>query len=339
MSVWKDRGRWRWRVMRHGHAAAGSAGTRQAAQEAEAAALRRLTAGLRTDGRHTLAAAFVRYLESSEFRALTDQRGQADKLAQWEGYLGAHVLEAAPAIAERAVGDWLGKGLAVATINRRLAALRRVLALAYRRWQWTESDIAGRISLLPGERQRQVWLTPEQAARLRRACPPGRLRAAISLLLATGLRVSELLRLSPADVRDGAVFLDARTKTNRPRAVPILAPGTRYLRWLPIVLTYDGLRSAFDKAKARAGLPHVRLHDLRHTTGSALAKAGATTRDIQLWLGHASIVTTTRYTHVELQRLQAIAMTIGTSKIRAKGGAKQAIPAPDDAIAHTEDAR
>lgn len=108
-------------------------------------------------------------------------------------------------------------------------------------------------------------------------------------------------------IRDGAIYLDARTKTGRPRAVPVLSFGNRYTSAVPLGLTYDGLRTTFDKAKRRAGLPHVRLHDLRHTVGSVLAESGASLRDVQVWLGHVSPVTTTRYTHVELPRLQAVA--------------------------------
>lgn len=337
MSIWKDRAGWRWRVMRRGRQLAGSARTRQGARDAEAEALRRLTGNLRTDGRQSLAAAIVRYLESPEFLGLRDQRGQADKLAQWEAYIAGHTLEQAPDLAERAVADWLAAGLAVATINRRIAALRRVLGLAFKRWQWTDQDIAARIRLLPGETQRQVWLTRGEAIRLRRSCPRGPVRAAVSLLLATGLRVGELLRLRPEDVRDGAVFLDSRTKTGRPRAVPVLRFGAPYLCALPIGLSYDGLRSAFDKAKHRAGLPHVRLHDLRHTIASQLAAAGASSRDLQVWLGHTSITTTTRYTHVDLDRLRAVAMQMDSRKMRANVGAKGDIPAPSDATAHTGD--
>lgn len=331
MSVWQNRGTWRWRVMRGGHLAQGSARTRQEALDAEAAARRALIAGLKPVTTRTLAAAFVRYLDSPEFRVLKSAANLADKLAQWEPYLGNAPLEAAPDIAARAVSDWLDKGLAIATINRRLAALRRILALAYRKWDWTERDIAARITLLPGENQRQVWLTRAESIRLRRACPPGRIRAAVTLLLTTGLRISELLALRPDQVRDGALYLTARTKTAKPRAVPVLAPGTRYLSAIPIGLTYDGLRTRFDKAKVRAGLPHVRFHDLRHTLGTLLAESGASEFDIQVWLGHTNPATTKRYTHIQLRRLREVANNVDARKMRATGGAKQA---PEARVTH-----
>lgn len=51
----------------------------------------------------------------------------------------------------------------------------------------------------------------------------------------------------------------------------------------------------------------MRLHDLRHTVVSQFTESGASLRDIQVWLGHTSPVTSTRYTHVELPRLRAVA--------------------------------
>lgn len=320
MSVWKNRATWRWRVQRRGHVAAGSARTREAALEAEAHARRALIAGTDSTAQRRIDAAVARYLDSPEYLTLRDAAGVADKLATWAPWIVGEPLERAPDLADLAVRAWLDKGLAIATVNRRLAALRRVLALAYRRWQWTERDIAARISLLPGENQRQVWLTRAESLRLRRACPVGPPRAAVSLLLATGLRVGELLALRAEQIRDGAIHLDARTKTGRPRAVPILAFGRRYVAAVPIRLGYDGLRTAFDRAKRRAGLPHVRLHDLRHTLGSQLAESGASLRDIQVWLGHTSPVTSTRYTHVELARLRTVADRLDARNLRATGG-------------------
>jgi integrase len=69
-------------------------------------------------------------------------------------------------------------------------------------------------------------------------------------------------------------------------------------------------------------MPNVRLHDLRHTVGSLLAESGASLRDIQVWLGHTSPVTSTRYTHVELARLRAVADLVGARNLRAKHSAK-----------------
>lgn len=308
MSVWKNRNTWRYRVQRNGNVIAGGARTREEALDLEARARRELSAGITgAPIKRTIDEAFVRYLDSPEFLRLKSAESVAtDTIPPWMPHLKGRTLEQARDVADEAVRAWAAKGLAVATINRRLAVLRRVLNLAHTRWDWLNTDIARKIPLLPGETQRQVWLDRAQSIRLRRACPPNHIRAAITLLLTTGVRVGELLRVQPQDVQSGAIALDARTKTGRPRIVPIIDPGLRYIHHLPFRISYDGLRSAFDKAKRRAGLPDVRIHDLRHTVGSLLADAGASLRDIQVWLGHTNPATTTRYTHVERARLDAV---------------------------------
>lgn len=318
MSVWKNRNTWRYRIQRNGHVIAGGARTREEALVLEAKARQQLSAGVTGAAvRRTLDEAFVRYLDSPEFLQLKSAPDiAATKIQPWMAHLRGRTLEQSRDVADDAVRAWRAQGLAVATINRRLAVLRRVLNLAFTRWDWLNTDIARKIPLLPGETQRQVWLDRSQAIRLRRACPPNHIRAAITILLTTGMRVGELLRVEQQDIMDGAIALDARTKTGRPRIVPILPPGERYLHHLPLKVGYDGLRSAFDKAKRRAGLAHIRIHDLRHTVGSLLAESGATLRDIQVWLGHTNPATTTRYTHIERARLEAVKQMVSARTSR-----------------------
>ena len=55
------------------------------------------------------------------------------------------------------------------------------------------------------------------------------------------------------------------------------------------------LQKRFRKAVERAGLRHIRFHDLRHTFGTRMAAAGAPLRSIQEWLGHNDYRTTSIY--------------------------------------------
>ena len=64
----------------------------------------------------------------------------------------------------------LKKGNKPATVNRYLALVRSLLRMARDEWQWIDST--PKIRLLPGEVERDRWLTREEADRLIQACPP-----------------------------------------------------------------------------------------------------------------------------------------------------------------------
>ena len=83
-----------------------------------------------------------------------------------------------------------------------------------------------------------------------------------------------------------------------------------------VVFTYHGERlsrvrnHAWKKARDRAGLPQVRVHDLRHTFGHRLRTAGVSFEDRQDLLGHKSGRITTHYSSPDLVRLLEAASTL-----------------------------
>jgi len=61
---------------------------------------------------------------------------------------------------------------------------------------------------------------------------------------------------------------------------------------------------AWDYARQQAGMPKLRLHDLRHSFASALVNRGVSIYEVQNLLGHSSINTTKRYAHLSPERLR-----------------------------------
>lgn len=270
---------------------------------------------------------------------LAAYRRDLDACAGWLGQArGTRLLAASAAHLE----DWFSAchdQTRPATANRRLAALRR-----YYQWALRESRIAAD-PCLALTRARQAprlpkSLTEAQVDALLAAPdirePRGvRDRAMLEVLYASGLRVSELVSLSVADVNlnEGVVRI-TRGKGGKDRLVPLGQMAARrlsqYLGQARGVLlagrvsdalfvtardggpmTRQGFWLIVKKTARTAGIDATLLspHVLRHAFATHLLNHGADLRVVQLLLGHADISTTQIYTHVARERLKQLHAT------------------------------
>ena len=151
-------------------------------------------------------------------------------------------------------------------------------------------------------------------------------RCALELLYGAGLRVSELVAIDLGDLIDGRSAVRVRGKSGKERIVPLVSKARAALEaWLTrrgelratggaLFLNLRGGRlTARSVARhlARHALAagvrrHVHPHALRHSFATHLLDMGADLRGIQELLGHASLSTTQRYTHVSAERLVQI---------------------------------
>ena len=155
-------------------------------------------------------------------------------------------------------------------------------------------------------------------------------RALIELLYATGMRVTELLSLRPADVNLEASYLTCTGKGGKQRIVPIGDEAADWVRKYiresrPALLKKRTSPRLFVNAKGggpgltrvgfwkilktyarQAGLKALSPHMLRHSFATHLLERGADLRAIQMMLGHADLSTTQIYTHVLEQRMRSI---------------------------------
>lgn len=216
-----------------------------------------------------------------------------------------------------------------------LIALKSFFRLLYKRGV-TLLDAAAAVEYPRLERRLpRVILTREEARRIldavRDKSPAGlRDRAILETLYGTGLRVSELSKLTPEDVdteerllrvvqgkgrkdrnvpltRAAAQAIDAYLAKGRPQLV-----GERSARFLFLAQRGGFLDPAsvnrIVQAWARTARvkKHVSCHTFRHSVATHLLRGRADIRHIQALLGHASLATTQRYTQVEIQDLQAV---------------------------------
>lgn len=232
------------------------------------------------------------------------------------------------ALVQRYRAELEGRGLAPATINIRLSAIRK-LALEAADNGLMPPELAAGIARVKGARREGVrtgnWLTLEQAERLISAPNPAttkgrRDRALLAVLIGCGLRRKEAAALAVEHVqlREARwVIVDLVGKGGRVRSVPMPSWAKAAIdAWTDPARITTGLifrainkggRITGDRMTAQAIFEVVRFygekigicalapHDLRRTFARLAHKGRAALEQIQLSLGHASITTTERY--------------------------------------------
>jgi integrase len=264
---------------------------------------------------YTLEEALTRWL-TGEARALLSYRNLLNKTRAILPHVRGKRLEEAPDAAEAVKRAGLADGLKPATINRRLAILRRVARLAHRKWDWLDRDVAAKITLLSGEEPRHVHATKGQVDTLL-ARAGQKTRQAIIWASLTGLRSSELLRVQPHHFKNGAVAV-YRNKTNRPRLVP-LARGLS-AETFPYGLSDRDVTKGFRQARKAASMPWLQFRDLRRTCGSWIVQKTGSLKAAQDILGHTSIaITAKHYAHLLDEHLRDAVKTLPTFAGMARG--------------------
>ncbi|MFN4114642.1 MAG: tyrosine recombinase [Sphingomonadaceae bacterium] len=221
--------------------------------------------------------------------------------------------------------------LASSSVARKASALRQFYAFAADEG-WRDDDPSTALPR-PANRRRlpkvmshgaieRLFAQAEQEAR---ADSPAavRLLAFLELLYGSGLRATELVSLPLSAVPRDAPFLTVTGKGGMARMVPVSTRARLALsRWLALRpsgstylfpsrrghLTRVRLFQLLKELAVRAGLAPetVSPHVLRHAFATHLLEGGADLRVLQTLLGHADIVTTQIYTHVDAARLVAL---------------------------------
>ncbi|MFA9444736.1 site-specific tyrosine recombinase XerD [Egicoccus sp. AB-alg6-2] len=224
------------------------------------------------------------------------------------------------------------RGYARSTIARRASVVRSLFALLKRR-DVIAVDPASLLASPKQGRHLPRVLRTDEVDRLLDAPDPGtpvglRDRALLELLYASGARVGEACGLDVGAVDLPQAQVRLYGKGDKERIAPIGEPAVDALRAYlatarpalageraedALLLNGRGgrlgtrdARSAVERAATAAGVGHVTPHTLRHSFATHLLESGADIRVVQELLGHASLATTQRYTHLSRGRLREV---------------------------------
>ncbi len=292
------------------------------------------------------------YLKFEKSLSANTLEGYVRDLDRFWGYARQHGVATAEGMTRTTITSYINTlydiGFAPASIQRSISALRSYFAFLNAERYSTHNPA----HLLEAPRQRRRLpdvLSYEEIMRLIDEIDMNkrggvRDRAIVETLYATGMRVSELIALTHAqiDAREG--FIIVIGKGNKERLVPV---GETALHWIDeycsllrgsiahsdsgafvflnlrgYPLSRMGVWKIIRTLAVRSNIAHkVSPHTFRHSFATHLLEGGADLRTVQEMLGHAAIVTTEIYTHIDRGYLKEIHSTFHPrDKTRGKKG-------------------
>lgn len=244
----------------------------------------------------------------------------------------------------------VGQGSANGTVNRMLVLIRYNFNLAI---DWETPGIADNpakgFKPFPENNKIERYLTQEESHALKQALETNKnsmLKYIITMLLVTGARKQEALKAKWEDIDlKACVWRIPLSKSGKVRHITLSETAVKVLTLVQehnakvlgpsyldcpyvfpnpkILKPFCTIYCAWDTARKQAGLPALRIHDLRHTFASTLVNNGVSLYEVQKLLGHAHISTTERYAHLKQEKLKESAGFAGKTFAHILGSSEQ----------------
>lgn len=253
----------------------------------------------------------LEYMQLKHYSASTI-KAYISQVVLFSAYLGKSPAQASLGEVARYLLHLINdKGASQSYVNAAYSAIKVLLEGVLGR-EWDRS-------MLPRSRREKplpAVLSAEEALSIVNAPQNLKHRTILRLLYATGLRVSEALRLRLSDVDSKRMVLIVhRGKGYKDRHVPLSQPLLDSLRdyWRQSrpkeylfesrqasgALSQRSVQALFQRAKAKAGVARkASVHTLRHCYATHLLEAGVDVMAIKAFMGHGKLSTTARYLHV-----------------------------------------
>ena len=229
--------------------------------------------------------------------------------------------------------NFINAGFKPATTNRYMALIKYIFSRA-EKWEVIEKSPARDIPKLEENNIIERYLTSQETENLLRelkCCEHNFVPDLIEFLILTGARKNEAAEAQWKYMDyENAIWKVPLSKSGHSRPIVLskaaikildrrqgLVNGNAYVfpgnkTGLPIKNFYE----IWNKIRIKAGIPDVRIHDLRHNFASVLVNSGRSLYEVQKLLGHADIKTTQRYAHLQQSTLKD-AVNVVQSRIYA----------------------
>jgi len=280
--------------------------------------------------------AFTDYLKVEKGLASNSIYSYEEDLKKYADYLKENGIGDPKEITRKNITDFLfilRKNISVRSIARILSTIKNFHRFLLRE-KITSTDPSDLIETPKIDKKIPQFLTFAEVAKILKA--PNlkksqgiRDRAILEIMYASGVRVSELVKLKIGDVNLDVGFMKCKGKGSKERIVPLGKVAGQFLQkylkeartkllgkkicvYLFLAqggrnLSRQSVWKMIKKMVRKAGVKRqVSPHTLRHSFATHLLERGADLRSVQEMLGHASITTTQIYTHVNQMRLKKI---------------------------------
>lgn len=231
------------------------------------------------------------------------------------------------------------EGLSASSCNHYIKLLKHSLNLAID-WSMLDTNPAVRVPLFHEDNKMENYLNDAELERLLQVLRTDENRSVCQIvlfLLSTGARLNEALSAKWEQVdmeRRVWRILASNAKSKKVRAVPLNDAALDILNQLDTQGEFEHLfinrqtgepyttiSKVWGRLRSKAGLPHLRIHDLRHQYASFLVNSGQSLYTVQQILGHSDPSVTQRYAHLSTKALQEAANSASVAIRGAMGPA------------------